>query len=89
MKRVTPSNCFQRDHKRAVKRGLKMEKLGSIIDMLANEIPLPTRCRPHKLTGNWLGYWECHIEPDWLLIYDFDDEILGLAATGAHADLFN
>ena len=88
MKRIIPSNRFQRDYKRAIKRGLSIEKLECIVDMLSNEMPLPTRCRPHKLTGNWLGYWECHIEPDWLLIYDFDNETVDLAATGTHADLF-
>lgn len=56
--------------------------------MLASDTPLPARCRPHKLKGNWIGYWECHIEPDWMLVYDFDNETLGLAAIGTHADLF-
>jgi mRNA interferase YafQ len=55
--------------------------------LLADE-QLPERCRPHKLIGNYLGFWECHIEPDWLLIYDVTPEFLELAAMGSHADLF-
>lgn len=71
------------------KRGASRHKIETIIDFLAEDVTLPVRCRPHKLSGNWEGYWECHIEPDWLLVYDLDNpQRLTLVATGTHADLF-
>ena len=88
MKVLDPSRKFQRDYKRCVSRGLDLSKLEQVIDLLADDKELPARCRPHRLSGNWSGYWECHIAPDWLLIYDFDDEFLFLERTGTHADLF-
>jgi mRNA interferase YafQ len=61
-----------------------------VIDLLATDSNLPTACRLHKLTGTYTGLWECHIAPDWLLIYEFDNEsnALDLMCTGTHADLF-
>lgn len=71
------------------KRGVSSIELEEIIDLLAADQELPERCRPHKLIGQWKGMWECHIRPDWLLVYDIDDpERLVLVATGSHADLF-
>jgi mRNA interferase YafQ len=88
MKLIIRSNRFKRDYKLAIKRQLNLEKLHDIIRLLANDLVLPERCNPHRLRGNYFGYWECHIEPDWLLIYKFDADLLELAATGTHADLF-
>lgn len=82
------SGRFGKDYKRAEKRGKNIKKLQEIIEALRSNTPLPARCRPHKLNGNWAGHMECHIEPDWLLIYKITDETLFLAATGSHADLF-
>ncbi len=65
-----------------------MRRLHEAVSLLANDEPLPARCRPHRLAGEWSGFWECHIGPDWLLIYDLDDEGLALHRTGTHADLF-
>jgi len=59
-----------------------------IVGQLAREIELPARCRPHILSRNWDGFWECHIEPDWLLIYQTDDETVTLFRTGTHSNLF-
>jgi mRNA interferase YafQ len=71
------------------KRGAQASKLSEILKLLVEDTPLPRHCRPHKLSGEWKGYWECHIEPDWLLVYDLDDsDLLILTATGSHADLF-
>ena len=71
------------------KRGAQARKLSEVLELLAADQPLPERCRPHKLVGEWNGFWECHIEPDWLLVYDLDDpKVLTLVATGSHADLF-
>lgn len=71
------------------KRGAQARKLSEVLELLAADQPLPERCRPHKLVGEWNGFWECHIELDWLLVYDLDDpDALTLVATGSHADLF-
>jgi mRNA interferase YafQ len=88
MREIIQSNRFRRDLKRARKRGYDLAKLGRIIDMLASGEPLPARCRPHRLSGEYGGLWECHVEPDWLLVYDVTEELVELAATGTHADLF-
>jgi mRNA interferase YafQ len=88
MKLIIQSNRFKRDYKLAVKRRLNLGKLREIISLLANDKELPARCSPHKLKGEYFGFWECHIEPDWLLIYKFDAALLELAAMGTHADLF-
>ena len=72
-----------------VKRNKNMALLKSIIVMLENNEKLPTSARDHKLVSNWTGRRECHIEPDWLLIYKIPDEsTLLLERTGSHADLF-
>ena len=65
-----------------------MGKLGRYIDAIADDTPLPTSARPHKLVGKYTGTWECHIEPDWLLIYEYEEDNLLLRRTGTHADLF-
>jgi len=88
MKPIIKSNRFKRDFKRVLKRGLDPVKLEHVLEALVNGVPLPRRYRPHQLVGDYLGYWECHIEPDWLLIYDVTDDYVELAATGSHADLF-
>ena len=88
MKAIIHSNRFKRDYKLAAKRQLNLEKLHDVILLLASDADLPERCKPHKLKGNYYGYWECHVEPDWLLIYKIDGEFIELAATGTHADLF-
>lgn len=88
MRVLVPSTKYKKDLKRVFKRGWDIEKLGIILKLLQASEPLPTSARPHKLAGEWLGFWECHIAPDWLLIYDVNDSEVLLAATGTHADLF-
>lgn len=89
MREIDPTNAFKRDLRRMKKRGKSRSALEEIIQLLAEDRPLPERCRPHKLSGQWTGYWECHVQPDWLLVYDLNDpDMLVLVATGSHADLF-
>lgn len=81
---------FKKDYKLAMKRGMKMSLLDAVISELANGNPLPEKNSDHALTGNWVGHRECHILPDWLLIYRVDGDVLVLtiSRTGTHSDLF-
>jgi mRNA interferase YafQ len=81
-------NGFQRDVKLVKKRGLNTDFLKEVLGEIINEIPLPEKRRNHKLTGNWKGRWECHITPDWLLIYRLDGADVIFERTGTHSDLF-
>jgi mRNA interferase YafQ len=89
LQEVVRTNCFKRSYKRCMKRGKPIEKLDDIIMELAAEKPLPAKNRDHALTGNYRGSRECHIEPDWLLIYRVEEQALILEDTGTHADLFD
>lgn len=81
---------FRRDYKRVKKRGYDMKLLQDVIELLQNEQQLDERYRDHGLVGTYAGFRECHILPDWLLIYAADKEKLILTAsrTGTHSDLF-
>ena len=87
---VKPTTQFKKDFKLAMKRSMKIELLEEVIAMLAMGETLPDKHKDHALTGNWVGHRECHILPDWLLIYRIEDEVLVLilARTGTHSDLF-
>jgi mRNA interferase YafQ len=85
---VHESPRFLRDIKRIKKRGLDLSKLRHLVTLLSERQLLPMRYRDHALTGNWIGHRDCHIQPDWLLIYKIDDENLILERTGTHSDLF-
>ena len=87
MKPVRFGSAFRKDFRRVTRRGQSAEHLKTVVSALRANIPLPASARPHPLKGEWKGYWECHIESDWLLIYKITDEVL-LARTGSHADLF-
>ena len=91
MREIRYTSRFKKDYKMALRRGLPKEELRAIIEALANDEPLPERCRPHMLSGNWTGHWECHIRSDWLLIYKLSDNVmvLTLVRTGTHSDLFD
>ena len=82
--------AFKKDYKRIVKRGYDMRLLEKVIELLATQKPLPEKNRDHQLSGDYAGCRECHITPDWLLIYEVADEelILYLTRTGSHSDLF-
>jgi mRNA interferase YafQ len=81
---------FKKDYKLMKKRGYDENKLWEIVDMIAEGKPLPEKNRDHALVGDYVGCRECHIQPDWLLIYEIrDDELLLiLTRTGSHSDLF-
>ena len=82
---------FKKDYKLAMKRGLSIDKIDDVIRMIAAGETLSEEYCDHQLSGNWKGYRECHIEPDWLLIYLKENDVLTLTLvdTGTHADLFN
>ena len=79
---------FKKDYKRTKKQNKDIDKLRSVIELLAQRKPLPAKYRDHKLTGYSKEHRDCHIESDWLLIYRFDGDDLILERTGSHSDLF-
>jgi len=79
---------FKKDVKRMRKRGKDLEKIKAVIDLFVAGEPLPPKNRDHKLGGNWIGRRDCHIEPDWILIYKLTEDELLLERTGTHSDLF-
>lgn len=87
---LTPvrSAQFKRDVKRVQKRGKDMARLKVLLTLLIEQSPLPAAYLDHPLRGDWKGYRDAHIEPDWLLLYRVEGEELHLARTGSHADLF-
>lgn len=87
---VIPTNQFRKDLKLAQKRGYDLEKLKAVLHVLANGQTLDPKYKDHVLVGNYVGCRECHIQPDWLLIYrvDGDQLIVILSRTGTHSDLF-
>lgn len=89
MRDVRYRSSFKKDFRRIRKRGYDLALLSTVVELLRNGEVLPVSNRDHTLAGEWRGWRECHVEPDWLLIYriNADDEVL-LARTGTHADLF-
>lgn len=81
---------FRKDYKLAMKRGLKISLLENIVSLLAQGESLPDKNKDHALSGDWSGHRECHIQPDWLLVYRVEENVLvlTLARTGTHSDLF-
>lgn len=86
--KVTQTTQFRKDAKRLGKRGKDLSKLRGVVDLLLSESVLPDRLRDHPLSGDWKGWRDCHIEPDWLLIYKLLSDELILGRTGRHSDLF-
>ncbi|MBQ7988515.1 MAG: type II toxin-antitoxin system YafQ family toxin [Bacteroidaceae bacterium] len=88
--RIKTTRQFEKDVKKCIKRGLPINELRVVMELLSLNGKLPTRYRPHKLSGNYEGKWECHIRPDWLLVWEQNDTelILLFTGTGTHADLF-
>lgn len=87
--KLAVTNSFKKDYKKIVKRGYDIELLNDIVEMLLEAKELPVKNKDHALTGSWNGFRECHIEPDWLLVYEIigDKLILSLTRTGTHSDL--
>jgi mRNA interferase YafQ len=88
MRRIKQHAQFRSDLKRQKRRGKDIEELIAVVELLAQDGELPAEYRPHKLTGEWKGVSECHIEPDWLLIYQFNPNEVLLIRTGTHRNLF-
>ena len=86
---IQRTSSFKRDYKLIKKRGYDINKLKAVITIIAEGNEIPVAYHDHALTGNWLGYRELHIEPDWLLVYRIYDNqlILSLTRTGTHSDL--
>ena len=86
--RLLATKRFERDLRRSGRRITNLDKLWAIVDLLLRAQPLPTQNRPHRLAGDWSGAWECHLEPDWLLIRQRAEDALTLARAGTRSDLF-
>ena len=87
---IVPSGTFRKDLKLAKRRGLSLNDLYEVTKMLENDEPMPPKYHNHLLHGDYKGFWECHINPDWLLLYEKDTEIriISLYRTGTHSDIF-
>ena len=85
---IRPTARFKKDLKTAFKQRRNIQKLHQILEKLAVPEPLPIKFKDHKRKGEWRDFRECHIEPDWLLIYTITDFELRPARLGAHAELF-
>lgn len=81
---------FKKDYKLAKRRNMNLDLLKDVVTRLANDEPLDTKYRDHALSGDWIGHRECHILPDWLLVYRIENDVLvlTLSRTGTHSDLF-
>lgn len=88
MKAIRRTTRFKKDIKRMKKRGKSFDKLKTILAKIAHDEPLEAKHRDHLLIGQYIGTRECHIEPDWLLIYESSEDDIILVRTGTHADLF-
>lgn len=90
MLKIRYHTSFKKDYKRAIKRGYDIKLMEEIIENIAKGEPLPEKNKDHSLSGDYIGCRECHITPDWLLIYEIDNGelILYLTRTGTHSDLF-
>jgi len=88
MKAIFQTSQFKKDFKRIKKRGKDLSKLKEVVCAISKSEALEDRHRDHALSGEWSGSRDCHIEPDWILIYRVDGESLFLERTGSHSDLF-
>lgn len=90
MLKIRYSSKFKKDFRNIVKRGYDVKLFEKVLYLLTEEITLPPKYLDHSLSGNYCGHRECHIMPDWLLIYKIEKDILtlSLTRTGAHSDLF-
>lgn len=89
MRQPNYSGQFKRDLKQAQKRGKDIGKLKTLMALLLAAQPLPTMYLDHPLKGNWCSFRDAHIEPDWLLIYKIDGNVVRFERTGRHTDLFD
>ena len=90
MYQIVFNNSFKKDLKRLERRMIDRNLLNKALTLFIEEGNVPEIYKPHKLSGTYFGFWECHIRPDWLLIYEVDEQekLVILIRTGTHADLF-
>ena len=89
MRTLKYTKQFKKDLKKAKRNSKRdIDKLLLVVDLLRENGELPNEYLPHPLIGNWLPHWECHIQPDFLLIYTVDDGMVKLARCGSHSELF-
>lgn len=91
MYELKPTGQFKKDLKLCQKRGCDIRNIAEVLEFLKNDGQVPEKYLPHKLVGRkYKGFWECHVEPDWLLVYDIQETIclVALVRTGTHSDLF-
>ena len=86
--KIVYSSQFKKDYKKVKKQNKDLGKLSAVIDKLAAKERLDIKYRDHPLTGSWKGFRDCHLEPDWILIYRASEDTLALARTGSHSELF-
>lgn len=86
--KLSQTGQFKKDIKNQIKRGKDPEKLLALVDLLLARKPLPYKSKDHPLIGKWKGCRDCHLEPDWILIYRINEDELRLERTGSHSDLF-
>ncbi|MGV8139378.1 MAG: type II toxin-antitoxin system YafQ family toxin [Mangrovibacterium sp.] len=87
---IQTTNKFEKDFARCTRRNYDLDAFDKALRLLASSGKLPREYKPHKLKGKYAGFWECHIQPDWLMVWDQDDDKLTLLLmrTGTHSDLF-
>lgn len=88
MLRLITQNKFEKDLAKAVKQGKDLKKLDAIVALLREQKPLPQKNRNHKLKGQFKDLWECHIAPDWLLVYEKTSTTITLIRMASHSELF-
>lgn len=86
--RISQTSQFKKDIKKQIKRGKNIDKIKGVIDLLLSGESMPPKFKDHPLSGDWKNRKDCHIEPDWILIYMISNEELRLERTGSHSDLF-
>ena len=86
--KLSQTSQFKKDIKKQLRKGKNQQKLLEVIELLLSENPLQEKNKDHPLKGNWKGRRDCHIEPDWVLIYKISKDELLLERTGTHSDLF-
>lgn len=86
--RLRTTSRFEKDLKRVRRRKKDLNKLWAVVEQLLAGERLEPRYRQHRLSGRWSAYWECHIAPDWLLVWGWEADLLIVVRTGTHADLF-
>jgi len=88
--KIKTTNKFEKDFIKCIKRNYNPEALSEVIQQLEESGKLHRRFKPHPLSGNFKGFWECHVKPDWLLVWRQNDDtkVIELTRTGTHSDLF-